>query len=377
MAPLTIKSVVTQAHHPRAFRGSTLNADDTLQIVYNLYSDPRYANSKVKGTHSQVNLAFAHGIGFSKDAWNYIIELFFEAYGDKLGTVVAIDTVNHSDSYILNKDKLGWICAWEDYARDILKVLRELNLKGGTILVGHSMGGATSLHAAALDRRLIDSVVTIEPVCYVDKDMYYNSKAYRDTLYKLLLSLNRSMTLTFPTKAKYDSFMRKKYLTKTFHPRVLDDLLRTNTVVDPATGETSYKTPKNQHLVSYAGTLLSCMNLQHIVKTIDCEVCHIIGAAAGWNPPEAATMLRANLPYCTPVDIPNGQHLVSLDMPDETFKAMQPFIEKRIKRIEEIARDEYAHNPVTLKEREEFFMENVAKADELFSSGKKLMYNRL
>lgn len=377
MTFLDIKTVVTEAHHPRSHRGSTLNENDRFQLVYNVYSDPRQHDSKIKGTHAQTNLVFLHGTGFSKDVWNYTIEAFFEHYGDALGTVIAFDTVNHCDSYMLNKGKVGWVCTWEDNGRDAIKIIKELDLKGGTILIGHSMGGASALHAAALERRVIDSVIAIEPVCYGEYEKFKSMPEVRKVYYRLILALNKAILDTFPSEKVFDGFMRKKNLTKTFHPRILDDLINSNKLVNPRTGETSFKTTKNMQLVSYASSILSSMYMPDIARTIDCEVCHIIGATAKWNPPEAAPTLRRNLPHCTPVEIPNGEHLVPLEMPDETFKAMQPFIERRMKRIQEIAQRDYSGGPNTATEREDFFFAKVEEAEQLFTSGKQVFYDRL
>lgn len=377
MSNLLIKTVITDAHHPRSLRGSTLNENDRLQVAYNVYTDRRFANSKVKGTHRQVNLAFMHGVGFSKDTWNYIIEKCFDNYGDRLGTVIALDAVNHCDSYVLNKGKLGWICTWEDYGRDLVKVLRDLDLKGGTIVVGHSMGGAAVLHAAALEKRLIDSVVTIEPVCFVDKAKYKGDPKVRKARVRLLEALGRSSAESFPNVEAFDKFYRFKNITKTFHPRVLDDVIKAHTVVDPETGVTTFKTPKHMQLVMYEASILSMWHIPELASTIDCEVCHIIGADSTWNSPETAPTLRSKLVYGTAVDIPKGLHLVPMEMPDETFQAMQAFIEKRIARIEELAIEDYGKNPNTPQEREDFYWTNAEKAKELFTSGKKILYSRL
>lgn len=378
MTYLEIKTVITDAYHPRALRGATINENDRLQLVYNIYTDPRQSENKIRGTHAQTNLMFAHGVSFSKEAWNYIIEMFFVNYGDSLGTVVALDAVNHCDSYQLNKGKLGWVFHWEDYGRDALKILKDLDLKGGTIMIGHSMGGASVLHAAALDKRLIDSVISIDPVGYMDKEAYFSNKLnHRDVYRKLLDALNGAIVDTFPTEEKYNAFMKKKFVTRSVHPRVYDDLLKANTLIHPRTGVTSYKTPKSMQLVSYASSILTTIALPDIVRSIDCEVCHIVGTKAAWNPPDTKRVLRERLPFCTPVDIPNGEHLVPLEMPEETFKYMQPFFEKRVKRIQELAKENYNANPNTEQEREDFFYANVKVADELFTTGKQLTYNRL
>lgn len=376
MTFLKKESFVTDAHHPRANRQSVINEDDRLRLAYCIYSDPRLPPTDIN-PHEKVNLLFLHGSTFSKEVWEYIIELFYNKYKSRIGTVVAVDAVNHAASYELNKGKLGWVCTWEDIGKDAVKVLRDLNLKGGTIVIGHSMGGAAALHAAAVEKALIDSVVTIEPVCYMDTNAYFNSKKMQTAYYKLLFAVYRSIIDTFDTKEQYIQFMRKKNFTRTLHPRVLEALLENNTVVDAKTGETRYKTPKTMQMTSYASSIMTTVYLPQIVKSIDCEVLHIIGSDATWNPPEAAPALRKALLFGTAVDIEKGQHLVPLEMPDETFMAMQPFIEKRMQRIHELAKEEYGTNPITPEEREAYYWRGVKEADELFSSGKKLMYNRL
>ncbi|KAF5093707.1 hypothetical protein D0Z00_003915 [Geotrichum galactomycetum] len=377
MSFLKKECFVTDAHHPRANRQSIINEDDRLQLAYCIYSDPRLPTTTIGNPHEKINLLFLHGSTFSKEVWEYTIELFFNKYGSAIGTVIAIDAVNHAASYELNKGKLGWVCTWEDIGKDAVKVLRDLNLKGGTIIIGHSMGGAAALHAAIVEKALIDSIVSIEPVCYADRKAFYSNKDVRNAYYKLLHAVHRSIRDTFDSEQQYLEFMRKKSFISTLHPRVLDALLANNTIVDPKTGVTRYKTPKNMQVTAYASSIMSTLYLPESVKAIDCEVLHIIGSKATWNPPEAAPALRKGLLFGTAVDIENGQHLVPLEMPDETFAAMLPFIDKRLRRIQELAKEEHSANPTTPEAREEYYWRGVAEADKLFTSGQKLIYSRL
>lgn len=376
MSFLKKECFVTDAHHPRANRQSIINEDDRLRLAYCIYSDPRLP-APTGNPHEKVNLLFLHGSTFSKEVWEYIIELFFNKYGSAIGTVIAIDAVNHAASYELNKGKLGWVCTWEDIGKDAVKVLHDLNLKGGTIVIGHSMGGAAALHAAIVEKALIDSVVSIEPVCYTDRESFFTKKQVRDAFYKLLRAVHRSIRDTFDTEQQYLDFMRNKNFTKTLHPRVLDALLANNTIVDPKTGVTRYRTPKNMQVTAYASSIMSTVYLTQSVRGIDCEVLHIIGSKATWNSPDVAPALRKGLLYGTAVDIENGEHLVSLEMPEETFAAMVPFIDKRLRRIQELAKQEHSDNPITPEEREAYYWRGVAEADELFTSGQKVLYTRL
>ncbi len=146
-----IKTLRTQdAHYPRTPLNSTVYPSDRLDLVLTVY-ESRLLDS-VDSAHNDlhnkeiINLIFVHGTGMCKEVWNYHIDKLFRGNDKKdrkwiLGTAVAIDAVNHGDSYLLNKNKVGWCYNWLDGGKDISRVVKKLNLKGRTLSIGHSMGG--------------------------------------------------------------------------------------------------------------------------------------------------------------------------------------------------------------------------------------------
>lgn len=371
MTELIVKTQVCDAHFPRMNRESTIGSDDRLKLVFNTYSTSQYPSLNQP---DKINLLFFHGATLSKEVWNYYIEKFYADYGSQLGTVITFDAVGHAASYLLNKGKLGWVYSWEDGGKDAIAILKFLNLKGKTILIGHSMGGTSAIHATQLEKNLIDSAITIEPVCYTDVEAFKANRKLRDNYYKLFFVVKKSIQTEFKSLDEYNKFMTKRNHTRTFHPRILKDLLDHNTVKHPD-GSVSYITPPQHQLTAYASSLLSTIYIPDLAKTIDCEVLHIIGADATWNPPEAASVLRASLKYGTSYDIPKGQHAVPYEQPDETYNAMRAFFEKRVKRVREIAA-QYPE-PKSDEERENFYWNGAEQVRELYSSDKQWFYHRL
>lgn len=381
MTFLTIDKRVIEGNFPRFNRTSTIKPFDRLQVVYNIYTDERPETQAKRDTRSKtdsrelVNLVFLHATCLTKECWEYWIELFFDKYGDILGTVIAFDAVNHGESFVLNRNKLGLTCSWEDGAFDCLKILQSLGIYNNTILIGHSMGGAIALHAAAFNRRVIDSVISIEPVAYSPDNMHQVEQG-REAWINLLTKLNKYIKDTFPNEEEYVKYMKRGGIARTLHPRIKEDILRTGKIT-LEDGTILAIPPREAQLTSYGSSTFSTSSLKYQMKTIDCEVCHVVGASATWNPPGSVKAIRSALPNVVKVDIENGQHMVAMERPEDTFNAIIPFFEKRAAAIRENAKRELEVDPQTSKEREEYYWGTFEKMRKLYTSGKQTHIDRL
>lgn len=312
------QTYICEAHYPRQIGSSQWLSSERLQISYNIYK-----HEKILSTAAEpgLNLIFTHGNGMCKEVWEYMIERCFEYLGSILRTVVSIDCANQNDSYQLNKEKLGWTYVWSDGGRDIIKVARYLNLSENTILIGHSMGAVGCLYATYFEPGMFDSVIAIDPVSLHIDDVI--SK-------KLMNRIHESLIDNFEDMEHYKNYMLRKNFTKTFHPRIQNDLINSSFITN-LDGTVSMKTPAIQQLVCYFSGNFTLMHEQQLrlYSMIECEVLHVAGTATTLTHPETVPTVRRWMKNCTPIDIEGGAHLVPFEKPDETFEPIKVFLEKR------------------------------------------------
>ena len=93
-------------------------------------------NWQING-EGEIVLLFVHGAFIDQQYWQSQVDYF-----SKNHTVVTIDLPGHGKS---GKERIRWTV--ENFAEDVIFVIRELNLKN-VILIGHSMAGDINLVAA-------------------------------------------------------------------------------------------------------------------------------------------------------------------------------------------------------------------------------------
>jgi pimeloyl-ACP methyl ester carboxylesterase len=100
-------------------------------------------------------LLFSHATGFHAHCYAPVAELLAGRYD-----AVGLDHRGHGATAV----PPGWEVDWRTFGADVLAVGHALAPEGGLIGVGHSMGGAALLLAAAADPVLFDRLVLFEPV---------------------------------------------------------------------------------------------------------------------------------------------------------------------------------------------------------------------
>lgn len=326
------------AHSPRS-PGSVLLTGQKLGVVYHKYKSTRtFAKNDLT-----VNLVFAHGTGMNKSMWRYHIERLYELSeksGGKwnLDAVVAIDAVGHGDSAVLNRGKLGWVCKWDENAKDIIAVLKheqattgdfQNNFLSRTIGIGHSYGGYQILLAAHHDPYHFDSIVPIEPVIY-------GTLASTDRFTRIFKKLTAFILDDFDTQEEFDRYFTEMALFKTWDKRVQSDVLKDElTIEKDAEGELKFrsKTAAFNQIVTYLGAAYSLKLGMGILPFLKVPVLHVVGSKAQWNPPGTVSFIRDAIPseLLDTADIPEGEHLVPGERPDEVIEIIESYIQKRVK----------------------------------------------
>ncbi|ODV62449.1 triglyceride lipase [Ascoidea rubescens DSM 1968] len=323
----------TKAVFPRSSRLSTLSSEDVLSIVYNefestLSCDDIVCNKNSDSDKVVYNLVFLHGTGMNKEIWNYHIEKIFEyclvkktEINWKLGKVISVDMVNHCDSYLLNRDKLGVEYNWIDGSKDVIKIMKEEKLymkeekrkRVKNILIGHSLGGFQVLMIGFLEPNLVDSILSIDPVIYTDGNNERTIKRF-STLYSSILKSE------FKNLKECKEYFYKKSIFKDFHPRILEDYMKSEINYVEKNGERRIELKSNvkQQMATYMSVFKVIKTGMRILELIskEIEVVHIIGTKARWNDQRAYKYIREKIQNCQKVDIENAKHLLNCEEPD-------------------------------------------------------------
>lgn len=348
------------AYHPRENEFSTVSPDDRLQIVYNLYTKSGVSRHFDSGEYpdDRLNLVFIHGTQMCKEVWEYMIEKFFDCGlfgkdGERLGAVVSLDPVNHGESCALNKDKLGFVCTWSDGGKDVVQVLKHLNLQSGTtIVLGHSMGGAQALYAALHEPHMIDSVVLFDPVGYFNAELLRNENVIKMTGERMS-KLKRFVRSEFKDEEDYLKYMKTRGISRTFHPRIQADYIK-YAAKKNADGSFSFLASADQQLVSYFSSQFAMQDIPHLLPVVKPAMLHVDGELADWNPPEAQEMWTSLVQRSEAAVVKNGHHLFPFDQPDETFDAIVPFIQRRLEQGTINSKQQSARRSFTDKQRKEY-----------------------
>ncbi|RCK62852.1 Peroxisomal membrane protein LPX1 [Candida viswanathii] len=333
---------VTSAHPFRA-TGSTLLQEEqsSLKIVYDKYKTrspyPKSSNQL------RYNLIFIHGTGFNKSIWKYHIHKLYQLSQSQqvpwfLDAVISLDMVGHGDSSLENQGKIGTIFRWDDGGKDVVHVTKhELATTGDfkndfesrNVVIGHSMGGFCALYAAYLEPSLFDAVVPIEAVVY-------GAPGGLEKFTKIFKKISKLLIDTFDSKDDVNFFFKEFSFFKKMQPQVSDDFIEGEIHEVQEDGETKYKLKCNtpHQMAAYYGAFMSIPYIMLALPLIRVPICHVIGSKAVWNPPESIPWIRNAIRpefLLETVDVPNGEHLLNVELPDETVEFIKNFVTKRSK----------------------------------------------
>lgn len=376
MTFLTIESRVTGAHYPRDNPDTIVSPEDRLRLVYNIYTDNRPETVKNGNEEEGMNLVYLAGAQTTKEVWEYMMEKSFNYFGPRLNKCISVDQVHVGDSYKLNQGKLRGTVLWSDCAKDTIKIVKELELKGPTIVLGHSMSGTIALYCCHFEPFLFDSLVIMDPVIYLgDRDFFFNEDVTKRT-HKLFSGVYRQSRNEFNSRQEFETFHRTKTFAHEFHPRVLESHLRGIAETRPD-GTVVMKAPKEMQTAQYMSGQYAMRGAFDWFKMMDMEMLHVAPEIADWNLPIATTAIREHFQNCIPVDIKGGKHNCPYVMPDETFDAISGFLERRHKRGVEILKELASRSSLSDSERKALMTSDVERDLNLMQQGRRRFYNKL
>lgn len=335
---------LTDATEPRIKGSVVLNKwssnpkDYRLEVAYRAYKRTSTPKSGPK-----VNLVFHHGVGMNKGIWHKQIDEWFSLIPN-LNYAVAVDSVNHGQSAVANKDKLGHKLSWIDFAKDVIKVVKvdeaDEFLQPGVvnILIGHSFGGMVSLTAAYIEPTLFDAIAILNPVAHGDDESnrilqkgYYlwHQKGYIQNVYEIADDQK-------PEDAIY-LFYRKKSFFKRFDDTILRNMIEDETIEDTFNdGKAHTSTEPDQEFVTYLGGPDSLSKAYITFSKIGTPVYHIVGDKDPATDEAIGGPRKSLQSVLHPIDIPGGTHLLNAEKPEIFVDVIKKIVDERI----EIAKEE-------------------------------------
>lgn len=307
-------------HFPR-MPGSALLPTDRLQVAYHKHT----LTVPAPTNQTPINLVFCHGTGMAKEVWVYHIRELFritQAGGPfHLQTVLAIDAANHGDLAVLNEGKLGLKPFWNEYANDVVEVVRHEALPGATIAIGHSMGAYAVMVAAAREPGLFQLVAAFDPVITTIRDPEA-AEAIAAGSAKMMQGLARVIRSEFSLAQEYETFVYTRSFYRKAPKKAMQAFVELQTRPN-ASGGVLLKTLAAQELLTYLTYPALVPYGMDSLAHLNVPVLHIMGTDTTWNMPDLAReYIRKTIPVCRAVEIPKGEHLVNVEMPDELVEAL-------------------------------------------------------
>jgi sigma-B regulation protein RsbQ len=134
----------------------------------------RRNNVTVTGREGGQPMLFAHGFGCDQNMWRHVLPAFEDDF-----RTIAFDHVGFGASDHAAFDP-GRYATLDDYARDVLEVIEELDLRD-VVFVGHSVSSMIGVLAARQDPERFASLVMVGPSPrYIDDDGYVGGFARAD-----------------------------------------------------------------------------------------------------------------------------------------------------------------------------------------------------
>lgn len=313
----TKETKIIKTDFPRITLNSTIPNGVELDVVIDLYKADR-KDVRLEKECRPLNIYFMSGTGMPKSIWGYHIERLFKYSSKHQGEIswrlencVTMDIVNHGESGVLNRNKLGANFDWKEGSLDLITVVEELNLVGDNVLIGHSMGGFQALFASALKPKLFKFVIAIEPVLLYERSQVIAFK-------QRVPMVNYKIKDEFNSEEEYVNYFKNKSFYKKFKDRILKDFIDAEKYTDK-NGKIRTKTSKVQQMICYLQVQLLVPYSKDILNNIKVPVVHIVGLGANWNHPDTVKFIRDNIKHLQPVDIPNGGHLLHCEAGTETM----------------------------------------------------------
>ncbi len=248
--------------------------------------------SGTSGTSGRPRLLFAHATGFHSRCYQPIADSLgdrFECFG--------VDFRGHGET----PAPAGWQVEWTPFGADAMVTAAYLAPPEGIVAVGHSMGGAALLMAAARRPRLFERLVLYEPIAHPPQVQDIDMEQH-----PIVLGARRRRRRFASFDDAYDNFSSKPPLS-TIDPAALRAYVEHGfRPVDDGSGEIELRcSPEIE-----AGVFRSARRngVWDLLSEIDVPTLVVAGAIEEQQPSRWCRDVAERLPLGTYIELPHLSH---------------------------------------------------------------------
>jgi len=214
---------------------------------------------------------------------------------------------------------------WSQLADDLKEELTHRGLRGG-IAVGHSLGGVTSLLAAADDPGLFRAVVAVDPLILTGRmSVFWGLTKSLGLGGRLgIVRGARSRRDHWPDRETVLSSYRRKKIFEFWDPEVLDDYLDSGTVAMPD-GSVSLRYPKAWEARIFE---IAPHDLWNRLRRLEVPVLFIQGERSDTFRDAAVRRADRELPTAEVAVLGESTHFVPMERPTELGSVILEFLER-------------------------------------------------
>jgi len=251
-----------------------------------------------------------HATGFLARLWQPIAQELARDW-----RVLALDQRGHGDS-----DKPAGPYPWLHFVEDLIAFLESLNLHS-VLAIGHSMGGATVAHTAALRPDLIGRAVLIEPIIFSPEA---KAAGGDDERHRLAEGARRRRA-RWPSRDEMHRSYRERDPFSTWQDEILW-LYAEHGTHQRQDGGVELKCPSEIEALVYEGQ--PTPDTFAVLPNVRCPTLIICGERTKSHLATAARQVAAHIPNGRLVGVPEASHFLPMERPHIVVQEIQRFLQE-------------------------------------------------
>jgi len=261
-------------------------------------------------------LHFAHANGFPPGTYRKLIEGLAERYH-----VVSMDARplwSDQEPLVLQN--------WSPFATDLQAELNRRGLRG-IVGVGHSLGAATSLIAAASDPKLFSAVVAVDPLILTGMHArFWRVVKAIGLQHRIRLVRGARRRRDFwSDRAEARTAYRSKKIFSSWDPEVLDDYLKTG-MTDMPQGGVGLRYPREWEARIFAA---APHDLWAQLRKVSVPCLFVQGESSDTFLDAARVRIAKEMPAARTAVIADSSHFLPMERPEELALVINEFLEEQ------------------------------------------------
>ncbi|KAJ1722197.1 hypothetical protein LPJ53_003371 [Coemansia erecta] len=327
--PVELQSLI-KAHGNAALTGLTKTnsifegSRKGQKIVANVYSSP---STKTTNGTKRLTVLLAHANGFHKEMWEPTLKRLFSHQNSEwsIEHAIALDGYNHGDSAIENRETISdeSYAPWFMHARDILSVVRQLELGGAEKIVGigHSWGAASLLLSEIMSPLTFSSLIITDPVLF--SKVTWNKEF-------VAMTLKRRWQWKDVDEAK--AYFEPHPFFRVWDSRALDLHIRYG--LEHTSEGLALKCRPNSEAAVFAGAAYASPFATNNLWRVQCPTAFLTGETSQQSPREHIARITAGMRDCRHVVMEGVGHLLVQEDPDRTGDQYARLLDQLVPRMD-------------------------------------------